>query len=79
MTPVVSTVADGATLLTGKNLVTGESEGLGCRAVAALGLFTPASGGELRGIGKVVATLTERLGDEVASFTKTSSGAIQRE
>jgi hypothetical protein len=70
--------SDAVTLFTGKNVVTGEQEGMGGRFVAALGLFTPASGGELRGIGKIINTLTERFGDEVASFT-TKAGAVQRE
>jgi RHS repeat-associated protein len=48
LTPGVSTIHDFATLVTGKNYATGEKVGAIGRAVAAVGLFTPATGGEIR-------------------------------
>ena len=77
MTPGLSTVLDAATVVTGKNLVTGEQVGMGGRALAFAGLVTPASGGELRGVGKIVAGLTERFGAPVTRALK--NGASQLE
>lgn len=48
--PIVSSVHDGVTLLTGKNHITGDNVGLGGRAIALAGLLSPASGGQIRGI-----------------------------
>jgi hypothetical protein len=50
-TPVVSTLLDAATLVTGKNLVTGEDAS---RVVALAGLVSPAGGGQLRAGGNLL-------------------------
>ncbi|HET7464580.1 MAG TPA: pre-toxin TG domain-containing protein [Longimicrobium sp.] len=51
---VSSTVLDAVTLVSGYNVITGEKVGWGGRAMAAIGLLTPVSGGELRGAGKLL-------------------------
>jgi RHS repeat-associated protein len=53
-TPVASTIHDGVTLVSGRNPITGENVGVGGRFVAAIGLVTPASGGQIRGAGKAI-------------------------
>lgn len=63
--PVASTVADVTTALTGRNQITGDDVGLFGRGVAIAGALTPLSGGQLRGIGKIVSGLTERFGQPV--------------
>jgi RHS repeat-associated protein len=49
--PIASTLLDAATLITGRNLVTGEDAG---RLVALAGLVTPAGGGQIRAAGKLI-------------------------
>jgi len=50
--PLVSSVHDGVTLFTGRNYVTGEDAGVGGRVIAAIGLLTPFSSGEIRTAGE---------------------------
>jgi hypothetical protein len=57
-TPVVSTLLDAATLVSGKNLVTGED---GSRLVALAGLASPAGGGQLRAGGSLLGAIAENL------------------
>jgi hypothetical protein len=54
----LSTLLDAATLISGKNLVTGED---GSRLVALVGLASPAGGGHLRASGNVVGAIADNL------------------
>ena len=56
--PVVSTLLDAATLISGKNIVTGED---GNRLVALAGLVTPAGGGHFRAGGNLVGAISDNL------------------
>jgi hypothetical protein len=56
--PVVSTLLDAATALTGKNLVTGEDAS---RLVALAGLVTSAGGGQLRAGGTILGAAGEAI------------------
>ena len=75
-TPVVSTLLDAATVLTGKNLVTGEDAS---RLVALAGVGTPAGAAHIRGIDRVAEKLTERFGPALSAIIKERSGALHRE
>lgn len=48
--PGISTAHDASVLLTGYNVITGDKVGWGGRGIALIGMVTPASGGEIRGI-----------------------------
>ena len=67
-TPVVSTLLDAATVVSGKNVVTGEDAS---RLVALAGLVSPAGGGQLRAGGKIL----DGLGD-VAGGSATARQAL---
>lgn len=49
---------DAATLISGKNLVTGED---GSRLIALAGLVSPAGGGQIRGGGKILGAAAEAI------------------
>jgi hypothetical protein len=57
-TPVVSTLLDAATLVTGKNIVTGEDAS---RLIALAGLVSPAGGGQIRAGGKVAGAVVDAM------------------
>lgn len=63
MVPIASTIHDATIVLTGKNAITGEDVGAGGRAIALVGLVTPASGGQIRGAGKLI-TLSRHYLDQ---------------
>lgn len=83
MVPIASTVHDLATLLTGRNAITDEDVGFGGRGVALVGLVTPASGGQVRGLLKggkyVLSEATQRVarGYTNAALQRTYRGAIR--
>lgn len=76
-TPVLSSIQDGATALTGKNYVTGEKVGAGGRLIALAGLLTPASGGEIRGAGKIITRGFGNIGGGVAKVEEALRGAVK--
>lgn len=57
-TPVVSTLLDAATVISGKNLVTGEDAS---RLVAFAGLVSPAGGGQIRGGSKLLGAAADAI------------------
>lgn len=59
--PGVATVHDVSVLLTGYNAVTGDKVGVLGRVVAAVGVLTPLTGGELRGAWKLTEEGTSRV------------------
>jgi RHS repeat-associated protein len=70
LTPYVSTAHDVATLVTGRNQITGDEVGLFGRGVALVGVVTPVSGALLRkllhaGVDRV-RRIAKRLGDDAA-------------
>ena len=74
--PGVSSLHDAATLLTGKNLITGEDVGGGGRVIAFVGLATPASGGQVRGL---IAGAKHLLSEGLQRVTgELSNRALQR-
>jgi hypothetical protein len=71
-TPGVSTAADAATVVTGRNPITGERVGLLGRAVALVGLLTPLSGAQIRAVGSAaeVGMQVARHADEASDATR---------
>lgn len=57
--PVLSSLHDAATLVTGKNYITGQKVGLGGRGIALVGLLTPATGGQIRGAKEALSALIQ--------------------
>ncbi len=64
-TPGASTLADAITVISGRNVVTGDDVGLGGRALAFAGLITPAGGGQIRAAGKAITRVTEDFANRV--------------
>jgi len=57
----VSTAHDATTLITGRNVVTGESVGAGGRLIAFAGLVTPANGPLIESLGRIGKKLVNQL------------------
>jgi hypothetical protein len=61
LVPIVSTLHDVATAISGTNVITGERVGLAGRLVAIAGALTPASGGQIRAGASTAQEVTRAL------------------
>jgi RHS repeat-associated protein len=61
LVPGLSTGIDVATAASGQNPLTGQSVGIAGRLIAVAGVFTPASGGQIRALGRIGSKLLNQL------------------